>query len=131
MKNALEIPLFLVAVIGVFVITTLPTVLRHGHERAVIALEAPVRQELNSLSGSLELLRSLRLGPVTETYAVGSGASMTGYFQFDGVYSNQSCRIYVTWHKADTNAPIDKIEIGGASKELRTIWSRKRQGDAS
>jgi hypothetical protein len=132
MKNALEIPLLLVAVTGVLVIANWPTLTGRAAERrrVAIALEAPVRQEINSLSGSQELLRSLRLGPVAGTYVAGRDVSMTGYFQFDGVYANQSCRVFVTWHRADTNAPIDRIEIGGAAKELRTIWSRKRMGDA-
>ncbi len=133
MKNALEIPLLLVAVIGVLVVANWPTFTGRAAERrrVAIALDAPVRQEINSLLDSQESLRSLRLGPVAGTYVAGSGVSMTGYFQFDGVYSNQSCRVFVAWRKAETNAPVDKIEIGGAAKELRTIWSRKRMGDAS
>ena len=132
MKNALEIPLLLVVVIGVLVIATVPALSHHTErESAASALMASVRQEVDSLSGSQESLRSLRLGDVTETYVVGSGVSMAGYFQFDGVYSKQSYHIYITWRKADKNAPIDKIEIGGAAKELRTIWSRTWQTDAS
>jgi len=91
----------------------------------VSQIQAAVRQEIGSLSSSQESLRSLHLGGLTKTYEAGSGASMTGFFQFDGDYFDQSCRVYVIWRKADTNAPIDKIEINGNSKKLRTIWSRK------
>ena len=88
-------------------------------------IETAVRQEINSLSNSQESLRSLRVGSVTRTYVVGSEVSMTGYFEFTGVYSSQSCRIFITWRKADTNAPIDKIAIASTSKEPTMIWSRR------
>ena len=91
----------------------------------VSQIQAAVRQETGSLFSSQASLRSLHLGGLTKTYEAGSGASMTGYFQFDGDYCGWPCRVYVIWRKADTNAPIEKIEINGNSKELRTIWSRK------
>jgi hypothetical protein len=87
-------------------------------------IQTATLQEISSLSSSQELLHSLHLGRVTKIHTAGSGASMTGYFKFDGDYSNQSCDIIVRWRKADTNAPIDKIEIGSTFQELRTIWSR-------
>ena len=88
MKNALEIPLLLVAVIVVLLIATWPALTGRTAEprRVAMALKASVRQEIDSLSSSQESLRSLRLDDVTETYMAGSDVSMTGYFQFDGVY---------------------------------------------
>ena len=88
-------------------------------------IEAAVRQQAASLSRSQESLSSLQLGRMTRMRTVGSGVSMTGYFQFDDDYSNQSWDVFVSWRKAETNAPIDKIEIGSTYRELKTIWSRK------
>jgi hypothetical protein len=45
--------------------------------------------------------------------------------EFDGRYSDQSCRVYVLWRQTDIGASIDRIEIGSTVKELRAIWSRK------
>jgi hypothetical protein len=88
-------------------------------------IEAAVRQEVVSVALTNGSLHSLELGRVTRTHTIDSGVAMTGYFQFDGSYSNQSWDVLVYWRKADTNAPIDKIEIGSTYQELRTIWSRK------
>jgi len=87
-------------------------------------IQAAVRQELDSLAHSQASLRAFRVGPLTGTYRVGQGEAMTGYLQFEGRYSEQPCRVFVLWRQADTNAPIDKIEIGSTAKELRAIWSR-------
>jgi hypothetical protein len=90
-------------------------------------IKAAVLREAASLSRSEDSLRSLDLGRITRTrYEVrDSDSAITGYFQFDGSYSNQSWDVFVYWRKADSNAPIDKIEIGSTYQELRTIWSRK------
>ena len=88
-------------------------------------IEAAVRQEIKSLASGQESLRSLHLGTLMRTYVVGRGVSLSGYFQFSGLYENQSCPVFVTWRQADTNAPIDKIEIGSTAKEPRMIWARK------
>ena len=108
-----------------FAVCFLLVIKRSTFGEDVSQIQAAVRQEIGSLSISQGALRSLHLGGLTKTYEAGSGASMTGYFQFDGDYCGQSCRVYVIWRKADTNALIDKIEINGISKKLRTIWSRK------
>jgi hypothetical protein len=88
-------------------------------------IETAVRQELVSLASSNAALHSLTIERATRTHMVGSGIEMTGYFQFDGSYSNESWDVFVSWRKADTNSPIDKIEIGSTDRELRTLWSRK------
>ena len=88
-------------------------------------LETAVRQEVVSLASSNVALHSLTLGQATRTHMVGSGVEMTGYFQFDGSYSNQSWDVIVKWRKADTNAPIDKIELHSTDQEPKIIWSRK------
>jgi hypothetical protein len=94
-------------------------------KEGVPQIEAAVRRQVSSLASTNDVLHSLELGRVTRTRMVDSGVAMTGYFQFDGSYSNQSWDIFVSWRKADSNAPIDKIEIGSTDKELRKIWSRK------
>jgi hypothetical protein len=88
-------------------------------------IQTAVRQELDLLSRGQDSLRSLHLGGVTRTYLVGGGVSLTGYFQFDGFFSNQPCRVSVIWRKTDSNPTIDKIEIANTSKELWSIWSQK------
>ena len=88
-------------------------------------IEVAVRQEVASLSRSDESLHSLKLGRGSTMRIVGSGASMTGYCQFDGDYSNQTWDVIVRWRKADTNALIDKIELHCTSQEPKIIWSRK------
>lgn len=88
-------------------------------------IETAVRRQAILLSQSDPSLHSLQLDRVTRTHMVDSGISMTGYFQFDGDYSNQSWDVLVYWRKADTNAPIDKIEIHSTYQEPKTIWSRK------
>jgi len=88
-------------------------------------IEAAVRREATSLARTNEILQSLELGHITRTRMVDSGVAMTGYFQFNGSYSNESWDVLVYWRKADSNAPIDKIEIGNTYQESRVIWSRK------
>jgi len=88
-------------------------------------IEAAVRREASSLARTNDILQSLELGRETGTRTVGSGVKMTGYFEFDGSYSNESWDVLVRWCKADTNAPIDKIELHCKSQEPKIIWSRK------
>ena len=88
-------------------------------------IEAAVRREASSLSLSDASLHSLQLDRVTRTHMSESGGAIGGYFQFDGSYSNESWDVLVSWRKADTNAPIDKIEIRSTDQELRTIWVRQ------
>jgi hypothetical protein len=89
-------------------------------------IEQAVRRQVISLSRSEESLRSLELGRTTRTrYKIYNDDMITGYFQLDGSYSNQSCDVWVYWQKADTNSPIDTIKVSIDNQELRTIWSRK------
>jgi hypothetical protein len=89
-------------------------------------IKAAVLRQVASLSRSEESLRSLELGHITRSrYTTYHDGRITGYFQYDGSYSNESWEIVVDWRKADTNAPIDKIELVCASQEPKIIWSRK------
>ena len=116
----------LIILFGVMLFAECILLLIHGSmvRKGVPQIQAAVRREIASLPGSQDSFRSLHLGGLTKTYVAGSGVSMTGYFQFDGDYLSQSCHVYVIWSNADTNAPIDKIEISGTSKKLREIWTR-------
>jgi len=91
-------------------------------------IEAAVRREAVSLARTNDILQSLELGRATRTRTVGSGIEMTGYFQFEGSYSNESWDVLVMWRTADTNAPIDKIELHCTSQEPKIIWSRASFG---
>jgi hypothetical protein len=89
-------------------------------------IKAAVLQQAASISRSEESLRSLELGHITRSrYTTYHDGRITGYFQFDGSYSNVSWEVVVNWRKEDTNAPIDKIELVCASQEPKIIWSRK------
>jgi len=89
-------------------------------------IKAAVLRQADSLSRSEESLRSLELGHITRSrYSTYHDGKITGYFQFDGSYSNKSWEIVVDWRKADTNAPIDRIELVCASQEPKIIWPRK------
>jgi hypothetical protein len=85
-------------------------------------IETTVRREILSLARTEESLRSLELGHMTAAHVNYSG---TGYFRFDGSYSNQSWHIVVNWRKADTTSPIDTIKIGSNYRDMRSIWSRQ------
>jgi len=88
-------------------------------------IELAVRRQAASLAGTNESLRSLELGRETRAHREGGGASMTGDFHFHGSYSNQPECIFVSWRQADTNSPVDTIQVGSTFQELRTIWYRK------
>lgn len=87
-------------------------------------IKVAVLREEDLLASSVDSLRSLKLGSITKTHYE-RGNDITGYFQFDGSYSNESWDVFVYWRKSDSNSPIDRIEIASTYSEPRTIWPRK------
>ena len=84
-----------------------------------------VQRQISTLIQTDGTLYSLQIGRRTGGRMVGSGDELNGSFYYDGSYSNESWDITVRWHKSDTNAPIDKIEISSTDQTNRTIWTRK------
>jgi len=90
------------------------------HE-GVPKVEAAVHAEVDSLVLTDESLRSLKLERLSGARVVDSGINMKGAFYYDGTFSNQSWNITVSWHRSDTNSPIDRIEISSTYQEPKTI----------
>ena len=88
-------------------------------------IEAAVRQEVVALSISHDKLHTLQLGHASQWHTKTRDDLVTGYFVFSASYLGAPAEIRVSWSKADTNSPIDKIEKTGTYQEPETLWSRK------
>jgi len=112
---------------GVMLVTACSFIYFNGimAREGIPQIELAIRQETASLAATNESLHSLDLGHETRAHWKGRGALMTGDFHFHGSYSNQPECIFVSWNQADTNLPVDTIQVGSTFQELRTIWYRK------
>jgi hypothetical protein len=87
--------------------------------------EAVVRGEVLTLSSSQDKLHTLQLDRALQWHKTKLNGVVMGYIVFSASYLGAPAKIRVSWSKADTNMPIDKIEKTSASEEPTLLWSRK------
>ena len=86
--------------------------------------EAAVREEVLTISSSQDKLHTLQLDRALQWHKTKLNGVVMGYIVFSASYLGAPAEIRVSWSKADTNMPIDKIERISASEQT-LLWSRK------